>query len=111
MNYNILLTFILCIIANCIIWFQLNGQLVWTWFKDNYFLMSLLGIPISYLLLLVTKYGYLGFGNLWSVRFSAFAISMITFSIFTWMFLGETVGLKNAVSLLLALLLIVIQFI
>ena len=111
LNHNILITFLLFLIANTVIWFQLNGQLVWDWFKNNPFLLSLLGIPISYLLLLATKYGYIGFGNLWAVRFTAFAFSMITFSFFTWCFLGETVTIKNAVSLVLALALIIIQFI
>lgn len=107
---NIILTFVLCFAVNLVIWFQLNGQLVWDWFKNNNLILSLMGVPISYLLILVTKYGYLGFGNLWSVRFVAFSISMITFSFFTWLFLGETVTIKNAVSLVLCFLLILIQF-
>ena len=110
-NKDVLITILILFASQIVIWFQLNGQLVWDWFKNNPFLLSLLGIPISYLLLLATKYGYIGFGNLWAVRFTAFAFSMITFSFFTWCFLGETVTIKNAVSLVLALALIIIQFI
>ncbi len=111
MNKYIFITMALCFLGNILVWFQLNGQLVWDWFKNNYFFLSLLGIPISYIFMWVTKYGYLGFGNLWSVRFTAFALSMITFTFFTWLFLGETVGMKNAVSLTLSIILILIQFI
>ena len=52
-------------------WYQLNSQLVWKWGEDinPCGLMSLLGIPISLLFWFCTKWGYIGFGNLWAVRF------------------------------------------
>ena len=62
-NKNILLSIIILFITQIIIWFQLNAQIKWDWFKDNYFLMSLLGVPISYALLYSTKYGFEGFGE------------------------------------------------
>ena len=45
----IVLTTIIFIITNVVIWFQLNSQLVWEWAKGgkSMWLMSLLGIPIS----------------------------------------------------------------
>ena len=43
-------------------------------------IMSLMGIPISLLFWYATKIGYIGFGNLWAVRFMGFATSMLTFS-------------------------------
>ena len=58
LNKDVLVCVFLLFIAQIVIWFQLNGQLKWEWFKDNYFLMSLMGIPISYVLLLTTKYGF-----------------------------------------------------
>jgi len=46
-NKEILVTIIILFLANIVIWFQLNAQLKWDWFKDNYLLMSILGMPIS----------------------------------------------------------------
>ena len=94
-----------------VIWFQLNGQLKWDWFKDNYFLMSMLGMPISYALLLSTKYGYIGFGNLWSIRLLGFAVGIISFPVITYLVLGEGVTLKTGISLMLASVIMLLQLI
>ena len=98
-------------ITQIAIWFQLNAQVKWDWFKDNYLLMSLMGIPISLLFWLCTKWGYIGFGNLWSVRFMGFAMSMITFPIMTYFYLGEVVTLKTTITILLAIVIMILQFI
>ena len=112
-NKYIILTILLFLIVNIIIWFQLNSQLVWDWAKGNksMWLMSLFGIPISLLLWLGTKWGYLGFGNLWAVRFMGFATSMMTFPFMTYLYLGEPMTIKVIVTLLLALLIMLIQLI
>ena len=48
---------ILCFtLAAFITWFQLNGQFMWKSFKENTFLVTLLGIPISYCYIWATKY-------------------------------------------------------
>ena len=95
-NKYIVLTIISFLIANILVWYQLNSQLVWDWAKGNksMWIMSLLGIPISLLFWLCTKWGYIGFGNLWSVRFLGFAASMMTFPIMTYFYLGETITFK-----------------
>ena len=107
------MTVLLFIFTNVVIWFQLNSQLVWEWAKGtkSMWLMALLGIPISLLLWLGTKYGYMGFGNLWSVRFLGFASSMITFPIMTYLFLGEPMTMKVIVTLILAIIIMLIQLI
>ena len=92
---------ILFFLNNIIIWYQLNSQLVWEWAKGgkSMWLMALLGIPISLSLWLCTKWGYIGFGNLWSVRFMGFACSMITFPIMTYFYLGEPMTMRVIVTL------------
>ena len=112
-NKYIFLTISIFILVNIIIWYQLNSQLVWDWAKGwkSMILMSLLGIPISLLLWLGTKYGYIGFGNLWSVRFLGFAASMITFPIMTYLYLGEPMSVKIIVTIGLALIIMLIQLI
>tara|TARA_R110000782_G_scaffold131454_2_gene223271 strand:- start:116 stop:460 length:345 start_codon:yes stop_codon:yes gene_type:complete len=110
-NKYIVLTIIMFIINNILIWYQLNSQLVWDWAKGtkSMWLMSLLGIPISVLFWYATKYGYQGFGNLWAVRFLGFATSMMTFPIMTYLYLGEAITVKTIITILLAVLIMLLQ--
>ena len=110
-NKYIVLTTILFLINNILIWYQLNSQLVWEWAKGPkaILLSCLMGIPISYMFILATKWGYQGFGNLWSVRFMGFATSMLTFPIMTYFYLGEAITLKTAVTILLAIIIMILQ--
>ena len=111
MNKDILICITILFVTQIVIWFQLNGQLKWEWFKDNYFLMSLLGVPISYALLLTTKYGYQGFGELWPIRLLGFAVGMISFPFITYFMLGEGITLKTGISILLATVIMLLQLI
>ena len=108
---QMLYTIFLFVIANIIIWYQLNSQLVWEWAKGtkSMWIMSLLGIPISLLLWYCTKIGYVGFGNLWAVRFMGFATSMMVFPIMTYFYLGEPMTLKVWITLGLAIVIMIIQ--
>jgi len=110
-NKDILICISVLLIAQVIIWFQLNGQLKWEWFKDNYFLMSLMGVPISYMLLMATKYGFQGFKELWPIRLMGFATGMISFPFITYWILGEGITLKTGVSILLAIVIMLLQLI
>ena len=111
LNKDVLICVLLLFIAQIIIWFQLNGQLKWEWFKDNYLLMSLLGVPISYALLYTTKYGFQGFGTLWPIRLMGFATGMISFPFITYFILGEGITLKTGISILLAIIIMLLQLI
>ena len=111
MNKDILICITILFVTQIVIWFQLNGQLKWEWFKDNYFLMSLLGVPISYALLLTTKYGYQGFGELWPIRLLGFAVGMISFPFITYLLLGEGITIKTGISILLATVIMLLQLI
>tara|TARA_B100000287_G_C20286879_1_gene644326 strand:- start:96 stop:434 length:339 start_codon:yes stop_codon:yes gene_type:complete len=108
---KMLITTFLFVLANILIWYQLNSQLVWKWAEGwkSMWIMSLLGIPISLLLWYCTKMGYVAFGNLWSVRFMGFAVSMITFPIMTYFYLGEPMTLKVIFTLLLAIIIMLLQ--
>ena len=111
MNKNILITILLLFFLQILVWFQLNGQLIWKWFKDNPFLLCLSGIPITYGFWLSTKYGYAGFGELWPIRLLGFATGMISFPFITWMMLGEGITIKTGISIILAIVIMLIQFI
>ena len=107
------ITMILFFLNNILIWYQLNSQLVWDWAKTSkaIWFSALLGVPISLFFLYATKIGYEGFGNLWSVRFMGFATSMLTFPIMTYFYLGEVVTLKTSITILLAIVIMILQFI
>ena len=72
-------------------------------------IMSLFGIPISLLFWLATKWGYLGFGNLWAVRWLAFGSSMFVFPIMTYFYLGEAINVKTFISIILAFIIMLLQ--
>ena len=110
-NKYIVLTIVIFLLNNILIWYQLNSQLVWDWAKGtkSMWIMSLLGVPISLMFWYATKIGYEGFGNLWAVRFMGFATSMLTFPVMTWLYLGETITLKTLVTILLAFIIMLLQ--
>ena len=112
-NKYVFLTIVLFIINNILIWYQLNSQLVWIWAKGykSMWLMSLMGIPISLIFWFCTKWGYIGFGNLWSVRFLGFATSMMTFPIMTYFYLGEAITIKTFITIVLAVIIMLLQMI
>lgn len=92
------------------IWFQTNGQFIWTWAKDNPFIMAMWGLPISYILIMATKYIVEGFGGmLWPGRLLGFGSGMIVMALFTWWFMEEGINLKTFTSLLLATSLVLVQ--
>ena len=108
---NLIYGLLLFTLAQAIIWIQTNGQFVWPWFKKNPFLVSLAGgTIISYVFIkgtwLVAEYFD---GQLWPGRFISFTIGIITFSIFTAMFMGEGITTKTTVSLIIAAILVAIQ--
>ena len=107
---NILTGLTLFIITHIIIWFQVNGQFVWSWAKDHPWIMAMLGFPISYVLIIATKYVVAGFdGLLWPGRLVGFGSGMIVMAILTWCILGEGISTKTLVSLVLATTLVFIQ--
>ena len=96
--------------AHVITWFQLNGQFIWPWFKNNVFLLCLMGIPISWLYIEATRMGFIAFdGLIWPGRLLGFAMGMLTFAVCANVFLGEGLTPKTIVSLILATALTCIQ--
>ena len=103
MNKDIIFALLIFIIAQMMVWLQLNGQFVWPVFKKYESLLILTGIPITWLFLEATRCGVSGFdGLLWPQRFLAFACGIIIFSLFTWLFKGEGFTMKTILCLLLS---------
>tara|TARA_Y100000034_G_C6528701_1_gene227772 strand:+ start:54 stop:395 length:342 start_codon:yes stop_codon:yes gene_type:complete len=110
-NKEIIYTILIVGFAQILVWYQLNGQLISNWCKTHPWILSIAGIPISYLFILSTKYGYVGFGNLWSVRLTGFAVGMLVFPFITYWMLGEGITIKTSISILLALCILLLQLI
>ena len=110
-NKEILFCILILLLIQIVVWFQLNAQIKWDWFKDHYWLVSLLGVPISYALLYSTKLGFQGFGELWPIRLLGFAVGIISFPVITYLVLGEGVTLKTGISLILATVILLLQLI
>lgn len=108
--YSLVMGMVLFFVTHIFIWFQINGQFLWKWFSDNPMLLALFGAPVSYLLIISTKYMVAGFdGLLWPGRLVGFSLGMIVFAILTWVMLGEAMTSKTIVSLILATALVAIQ--
>jgi len=98
------------LLAHIIVFFQLNGQFKWDWFKEHEWVMAIIGIPISFLYLWGTKYTVQGLdGLLWPTRFIGFGIGMIIYALGVSYFFNEGINAKTFISLGLAVLLVCIQ--
>ena len=82
--------------AHIITFFQLNGQFLWKFFKDNPLILSLIGVPMSYLFIMGTKYTVESFGGLlWPPRFVGFGIGIIMYAIFVGIFFNVGITYKT----------------
>ena len=108
--HSLLIGSLLFVIAHIIVFFQLNGQFLWKWFRDNEWLMAMIGIPVSLLMIWGTKYTVEGFdGLLWPTRFVGFGLGMVIYAAGVSYYFNEGISAKTLISLLLSVVLICIQ--
>jgi len=63
------------VIAQTMTFFQLQGPIKYEWFKNNYWLVVLMGIPISMLFMFSVKNMILAYGGeMWPSRLIGFSI-------------------------------------
>ena len=97
-------------VGQVITYYQLNGQFLWEWAKKNPLMMSLLGIPVSLIFILATKYTVTAFeGIMWPQRFIGFASGIFIYAWGTSYYFNQPIDTKTMISLALALLLICVQ--
>ena len=96
------------LIGHILAWFHMQAQFKWTWASNAWFII-IGGIPISYAFFYGTRWYYEYFGNYWYVRPVGFGLATLTFSILTWLVLGETPDTKTWFCLFLSILIICIQ--
>ena len=98
------------ILAQTLIFFQLQGPMKYEWFKNNYWLVVLMGIPASMLFMysvksMVTAYG----GEMWPSRLIGFSIGALVFTYFSWFLFGEPLTIKNIICLILSFSILGVQ--
>ena len=107
---NLIICMVIFILAQTMVWLQLNGQFVWESFRKYEWILILFGVPISWLFLIATREGVEAFnGLLWPQRFLGFATGIVVFSLLTWILKGEGINTKTLISLCLASCLVLIQ--
>lgn len=100
----------LSVLAQVVTFIQLQGQFKYEWMKSNPFLVSCIGIPLSYLYIYSVEYLVASFnGDMWPSRLIGFAIGAIVFTVMSKMWFGETLAIKTIICLLLACCIIFIQ--
>ena len=106
-------TWTFLIVAQVLVWLQLNGQFIWPWFRSNPNLVSLIfAWPVSWLFVYYQKYAYETFDqSIWSARLFGYGIGMIIFLIMTGWLKGEVISIKNAICLALSMAIILVQII
>ncbi len=110
MSKALLYTIAIFTITQIAVWYQTNGQFISDWCKNNSFILSLFGVPISLGYIYATKCAFEAFdGILWPGRLLGFALGIISFTILTNYYMGEGITPKVIVSLILATALVCIQ--
>ena len=113
MNIKHLLTGIaIFTLAQILAWYQTNGQFISSWMKDHPLLVSIIvGIPTGVCYIYGTKF-IVSAGPeqaLWPSRLIGFSCGIVTFTIITYLHTGESINLKTASCLALALGIMLIQ--
>lgn len=108
---HLLLGFFLAFVGHTLAFFQLNIQFKSTWWQTfpGVFTASLIGVPCSMLFIYCTRELEAGFGNMWTLRLSTFAVGMIVYAIGNNIWFGEGYSHKLLVSMLLAITLVCVQ--
>jgi hypothetical protein len=102
--------FLLFLLGQTLVWYQINGQFISTWMKEHPLAVSFLGIPISYTYIYATQYLVEAFdGDLWPQRLIGFSMGMIAFTFLTWLHLNQGITLKTGITLILAVIIVLIQ--
>lgn len=107
---NLLISLALIVLAQCVTYFQSQGQFFWPWAKNNPLIIALLGVPVSLLFIYFAKYNAMAFGGqVWPGRVISFCIGTMVFAIMSTLMMGEHISMKTGVCLVLSLAILAIQ--
>ena len=98
------------VMGQVLTFFQLQGQIKYEWLRNHYYLLLLLGIPISALFMYSVKNMIIAFdGQMWPSRLIGFSIGAIVFTWLSWTIFNEPLTTKTFVCLFLAFTILIIQ--
>ena len=107
---KLLIGIIFGVIAQILTFFQLQGQLKYEWFKNHYWLVVLIGIPVSMLFMYSVKNMVSAYnGEMWPSRLIGFSIGAIVFTYFSWVLFGEPLTIKTIICLILSFSILGVQ--
>lgn len=107
---NLLIALGLITISQIIVYLQLQGQFFSAWIKSHPWTVSLLGIPISLILIEYTKRSATYFnGEVWPGRLIGYAIGIIVFTVLSYTIFNEPLSNKTIVCLILSSIIVAIQ--
>ena len=111
MNFNkLILAFLLIMIAQIITYYQVQGQFIFRYLKNNLAASVIMSIPAAVCGFYATKLFVESFnGLLWPSRMIGFAAGIIIFTLLTYIHLKELPDTKTFVTILLAGGIIAIQ--
>ena len=108
--FSILFIFFVYVFSQAFTFYQLQGHLWNDWIKRNPFLMTLMGVPVGYLVILASREMVsLYDGHTWPNRIIGFSIGVFVFGIMSWVLLKEPMNLKTIISLCLSFIILCIQ--
>ena len=98
------------IIAQILVFLQIQGSLKYQLFKDYKWIVILMSIPISWIFIESVKYIYdWSGGQLWPARLIGFSIGIIVFTIMSSLLFGEGISIKTGTCLILSAIILIIQ--
>lgn len=102
--------FLVYILAQVFTFYQLQGHLWNKWIKDHPFIMTLLGVPVGYIVIFASREMVnLYDGQTWPNRMIGFTLGVIVFTIMTWFYLKEPLSPKTLICLMLSFMILLIQ--
>ena len=105
-----LFIFVVYTVSQIFTFYQLQGHLWNKWIKENPFMMTLIGVPITYYVILASRNMVdLWDGQTWPNRIIGFCLGVIVFGIMSWFLLKEPATLKTLVCLSLSFVILGIQ--
>jgi len=91
------------LLAQVLVFFQLQGPLKYDLLKKYYWINVLMGIPISMLFMYSVKNMVMAFdGQMWPSRLIGFSIGAIVFTALSWSIFNEPITTKTLVCLMLS---------
>ena len=111
MSKNLFIGLTTCLVAQVLVWFQINAQFMWPWaIKHKIFFAISIGSVISLCFVdgvsrIIKEMN----GQLWAGRLIPNALGLLVFTILTWIFTKQGIDLKTGVCIFLSIMILFVQ--